>query len=36
MANVWKIGSRWDAAGKKKFSILSIFRRNNVVFVGGD
>ena len=34
MANVWKVGSRWDDQGLQVNSILSIFRRNNVVFVG--
>ena len=32
--SVWKIGSRWDSNGKKECSVLSIFRRNNIVFVG--
>jgi len=34
MANVWKIGSRWNPYGAAHASILSIFRRNKVVFVG--
>ena len=35
MATVWKVGSRWeDITGKPESSIISIFRRNNVVFVG--
>jgi len=34
MANVWKVGSRWSEEGLKATSLLSIFRRNNVVFVG--
>ena len=34
MANVWKIGSRWSEYGSRNSSILSIFRRNNIVFVG--
>lgn len=34
MANVWKIGSRWSEYGTQNSSILSIFRRNNIVFVG--
>lgn len=34
MANVWKIGSRWSYEGKPESSILSIFRRNNIVFAG--
>ena len=32
--SVWKIGSRWDSNGNKNCSVLSIFRRNNIVFVG--
>ncbi|MGL5256026.1 MAG: DUF262 domain-containing protein [Proteocatella sp.] len=34
MANVWKIGSRWSDYGASNSSIISIFRRNSVVFVG--
>ena len=34
MSNVWKVGSRWSENGAKESSIISIFRRNNVVFVG--
>lgn len=34
MANVWKVGSRWSDNGSKESSIISIFRRNNVVFIG--
>ena len=34
MSHVWKVGSRWSKDGLKEASILSIFRRNNVVFVG--
>ena len=34
MANVWKIGSRWSESGYWKSSILSVFRRNNIVFTG--
>lgn len=34
MANVWKVGSRWSDKGSRETSVLSIFRRNNVVFVG--
>lgn len=34
MSNVWKVGSRWSDNGTKESSIISIFRRNNVVFVG--
>lgn len=36
MANIWKIGSRWSRHGTPESSILSIFRRNNVVFIGAD
>lgn len=36
MANVWKIGSRWSDYGTSDSSIISIFRRNNVLFVGAD
>lgn len=36
MANVWKIGSRWSKYGASDSSIISIFRRNNVLFVGAD
>lgn len=35
MAKVWKIGSRWSPTGEPCKSVLSIFRRNNIVFVGG-
>lgn len=35
-ANVWKIGSRWSDNGLPESSIMSIFRRNNVVFIGND
>ncbi len=34
MARVWKIGSRWSDNGTNASSIISIFRRNNVVFLG--
>ena len=34
MGNVWKIGSRWSEYGTQDSSILSVFRRNNIVFVG--
>ena len=34
MANVWKIGSRWSSWGEASKSVLSIFRRNNIVFLG--
>jgi hypothetical protein len=32
--NVWKVGSRWSDHGTPDSSIISIFRRNGVVFVG--
>ena len=34
MSQVWKVGSRWGETGHKDSSILDIFRRHNVVFVG--
>ena len=34
MATVWKIGSRWSDNGDWRSCILSIFRRNNIVFIG--
>lgn len=34
MANVWKIGSRWDDYGNWSKSIISIFRRSEAVFIG--
>jgi len=34
MSQVWKVGSRWSENGNKASSILDIFRRYNVVFVG--
>ena len=34
MANVWKIGSRWSPNGAWDSRIISIFRRNDVVFLG--
>lgn len=34
MTNVWKIGSRWSDYGTPNSSIISIFRRHNIVFVG--
>lgn len=34
--NIWKIGSRWSKTGDRNNSLLSIFRRNNVVFLGED
>lgn len=33
MANVWKIGTRWDEWGAPSASVLSIMRRNNLAFV---
>lgn len=32
--NVWKIGSRWNEYGNPNASILDVFRRNQIVFVG--
>ncbi len=34
MSNVWKIGCRWSENGTRESSIISVFRRNNVVFLG--
>lgn len=31
---VWKIGSRWNKNGNPNASIIDIFRRNQIVFVG--
>ncbi|MDR2970682.1 MAG: DUF262 domain-containing HNH endonuclease family protein [Bacteroidales bacterium] len=36
MANIWKVGSRWSEYGVKGSCIVSVFRRNNVVFVGNE
>ena len=36
MANIWKVGSRWSDSGTKESCIISVFRRNNVVFVGNN
>lgn len=36
MSHVWKVGSRWSETGHKDSSILDIFRRHNVVFVGSE
>jgi len=36
MANVWKVASRWGDDGNIENSILSVFRRNNVIFIGKD
>ncbi len=36
MSNCWKIGSRWSVDGSESSRIITIFRRSNVVFVGGD
>lgn len=33
MANVWKIGTRWDEKGAPSASVLSIMRRNNLAIV---
>jgi hypothetical protein len=34
MNRVWKVASRWSERGTKESSVLDIFRRHNVVFVG--
>jgi hypothetical protein len=34
MNSVWKVASRWSETGHAESSILDIFRRHNVVFVG--
>ena len=34
MSRVWKVGSRWSDTGHQESTILDIFRRYNVVFVG--
>ena len=34
MTNYWKVGSRWDENGDKRASLMRIFRRNSVVFIG--
>ena len=34
MNRVWKVASRWSETGHAESSILDIFRRHNVVFVG--
>ena len=36
MSKVWKIGSRWNESGGPHASILSIFRRSGVVFIGNE
>ncbi len=36
MSNVWKVGSRWSHSGTKKSSIIDIFRKHQVVFIGND
>lgn len=36
MNRIWKIGSRWSENGDADRTILSVFRRNNIVFVGRD
>jgi hypothetical protein len=36
MSNIWKVGSRWSEYGTVDSCIVSVFRRNNMVFVGGD
>ena len=34
MARVWKVASRWSTTGSPESSVLDIFRKHNVVFVG--
>lgn len=34
MNRVWKVASRWSETGTAESSVLDIFRRHNVVFVG--
>jgi len=34
MRRVWKVASRWSETGHAESSILDVFRRHNVVFVG--
>ena len=34
MSQVWKVGSRWSETGTKDSSVLDIFRKYSVVFVG--
>lgn len=36
MCNVWKVGCRWSDTGTPDTTIISIFRRSGVVFVGDD
>lgn len=36
MSIVWKIGSRWCESGGPHASIISIFRRSGVVFIGNE
>ena len=36
MCNVWKVGCRWSDSGAPESSIISIFRRSGIVFVGDD
>lgn len=33
---VWKIGSRWSSNGAKESSVISVFRRSGIVFLGTD
>lgn len=35
-SNVWKIGSRWSDTGTKESSIIDVFRKHQIVFIGGD
>jgi len=34
MINVWKVGSRWSDDGNKESSIIDIFRKYQIVFLG--
>lgn len=34
--NVWKIGSRWSNSGTKESSIIDIFRKYQIVFLGAE
>lgn len=34
-SNVWKIGSRWSDTGTKESAIIDIFRKHQIVFIGG-
>ena len=34
--NVWKVGSRWSINGNKESSIIDIFRKYQIVFLGSE